>query len=400
MEKGQKGCVMAIEKLPNGKFRAVIVVCRKEGVRKRISKSFPTKKEASLWESQKKIEKARGTLQDLTESSTFYSVADSYLKNEVYSKSPNTIKSVKQALDGHILNEIGALQIHTISPMVIQNLQTLLIGKGLENKNVNYQIRIVSMIFKYAIEGLLQLSIKNPTKAINDLPVQREIKKVKYLNDTQLKTLQKGIKGNYYESLILFLINHGLRISEAAALQVNKYDPDEQSIIIDQQFHPYIARATEPKYKGAFVLGPLKSCNPRLIYLNKSTNKIIKNEIKNKKESEFIFKPKRCSEKDIRTIVLKRGNRPKTIKTHVINSKPWGFNKEVFRPIMESLDLAGFSVHNLRDTCGTHFYSKTLDLKATAELLGHKSTKTTEIYANVMITSKKRYAGVFEVGNE
>jgi site-specific recombinase XerD len=40
--------------------------------------------------------------------------------------------------------------------------------------------------------------------------------------------------------------------------------------------------------------------------------------------------------------------------------------------------------HKLRHTFATHYYDKTKDLRRLQEILGHSSSKTTDIYAHIL----------------
>jgi site-specific recombinase XerD len=61
--------------------------------------------------------------------------------------------------------------------------------------------------------------------------------------------------------------------------------------------------------------------------------------------------------------------------------------ESVYRVFKEALHRAGIKkdvgVHSLRHSYATHLHECGLDIRYIQELLGHRSTRTTEIYTNV-----------------
>ena len=61
--------------------------------------------------------------------------------------------------------------------------------------------------------------------------------------------------------------------------------------------------------------------------------------------------------------------------------------ESVYRVFKQALQKAGINkevgVHSLRHSYATHLHESGLDIRYIQELLGHKSTRTTEIYTHV-----------------
>lgn len=391
-----------LEKLPSGNVRAIIYISTLKGERTRITRTFKSRKEAKIWHAQKTMDKAKGLLNGvkshLEESATFLALSKEYLKSVSVSRSPNTIISYRNQLSKHVFDEIGMMKMYTIKPFHIKNLQSYLVTKELSNKHINQVLKIVRSVFNYAIKGVPQLDLKDPTIPIESLKVQKKLKRRKYMSEKEIGVLIKSLKGNHYKDIIVFLLNHGTRISETSALRVSDFNAKEKSLSIEGQLHPYLPVLNEPALKQAFVLGNLKTCEPRKIYLNETSLEIIKRNIVGKSSRDFIFKPKRKYASNLKTIILKRGANPKIIKTHLVNPRSHGFNKEVFKPILEKAGIdRDFTVHNLRDTFATHFYMKTKDLYALKKTLGHLSITSTQVYVDIFEDSERAYADVHEV---
>jgi len=62
-------------------------------------------------------------------------------------------------------------------------------------------------------------------------------------------------------------------------------------------------------------------------------------------------------------------------------------SESVYRVFKSALEKAGIrkevGVHSLRHSYATHLHESGLDIKYIQELLGHKNTRTTEIYTHV-----------------
>lgn len=381
---------MSIEKLPQGKWRAHVYIGKRKGKRVNASKTFDSYRDAKLWETQTKTDVLKGEKRvKLSEFSTFNSLADAYLKSIISRVSPSTYTNYKNKLEAFILEAFGVVQINTITIQKVEEFKEDLLCDGLEKKNINYILGVLSNVFEYGINMGPQLDIKNPVKGVHRFKIQKEIKEIKYIEDTG--PFLSACEGNHYEPLILLLLNTGMRISEACALQVSSFDKRRESLKVNQQFHKYEKREGEPVLKGAFILGPLKGSEARLIPLNQKMMGILNEITKGKSQTDFIFTPKRKNNSDLRPIIFKRGKRPKYEMLHVVNPKSTGFSREVLQPLLESVGLYGYSVHNLRDTFATHFYDITRDLNALRKLLGHKKISTTQVYADIFETKAKEY---------
>ena len=383
---------MSIERLESGKWRARVYLSKKGGKRRNVTKTFDSLRDAKIWEAQTHADILKGDKRKkISEFSTFQTLINQYLKTIELKVSPNTYSNYKNKLEAYVEERLGPLQINTVTVDLIEEMKEDLLYDGLEKKNINYILGVVSNVFEFGINRGPQLDIKNPVKAVYRFKIQGQIKAHKYIKDTT--ELTKAIKGSYYEDFILLLLNTGLRISEACALQVKAYDKENQRLLVSQQFHRYKAREEndEPHLPGAFLLGGVKGVEARYVPLNKKMISILDKKTKGLKPNDFIFTPERKSERDLRTIVFKRGKRPQIKRLHVINHVSTGFSREVLVPILERVGLYGYSVHDLRHTFATHFYDVNRDLNALRKILGHKKISTTQVYADIFETKGKEY---------
>lgn len=173
-----------------------------------------------------------------------------------------------------------------------------------------------------------------------------------YLSLSEAKKVQKVYEHSYKVSdirnnaIIRLILNCGLRLSEAANLNIDDLNLPESKFV---------------------VIG--KGNKERTCYLNKPTKEAIEDYLKyrnkivieNKKHKDALFisnQNKRLSKRQIRTIV-----------------------KEAYKKA--ELDETKYATHTLRHTCATLLYRNGTDIKTIQEVLGHVQIDTTEIYTHL-----------------
>ena len=220
----------------NGYTYEVNFTFKEHGVTKRhFKRGFATKKEAELYEIEKKneiqkkgklIKKKNITLNEAFNEFLLYGSAQ-YQENTIY----NTRK------DWHYFKEnLGLMQINEITYAVLQSYFNNRIENGLStNKNIR---KTLNRVFVYCIRQ--QYIDKNPLQFVvvkgEDRSKKKELISQDDLNKILFELSQKQ-EFNYKAYIIAILIGYytGLRVSEALAL--NKQDVlfSENKIIIDKK---------------------------------------------------------------------------------------------------------------------------------------------------------------------
>jgi site-specific recombinase XerD len=158
-------------------------------------------------------------------------------------------------------------------------------------------------------------------------------------------------------ALIVFLLNTGLRISEATGLRVKDVDFETGEFKIKEG-------------KGGFER--INYLNPKVLAKLLYWREHEQSEIMHK--SEFLFPNL-------------KGNRLSVLQFQVALKKiarKVGIEKNVYP-------------HLLRHTAGSYFYRREFDIRATQEFLGHKSISSTQIYTKISPKDLKEKVQRFEI---
>jgi site-specific recombinase XerD len=176
---------------------------------------------------------------------------------------------------------------------------------------------------------------------------------VKYLTKTEERELLKSIKGRYSQrdkAIIKLAVNTGLRVSELCGLtlsDVNKNGRAKDELTVRKEI--------------------AKGKRERTIPLNDKAKQAIEELLEWNKKENFRQSP------GSRLIISQKGEEMT--------------RQQIQRIIKQAREEAGLDIkatpHTLRHTFATNIYGKTNNLRIVQKLLGHRSIKTTEIYADV-----------------
>ena len=175
---------------------------------------------------------------------------------------------------------------------------------------------------------------------------------IKYLTDQEERQLLRGIKGRHRQRdkyILTLALNTGLRVSELCGLTLS-------DVKNGRIRHEVLVRREIAKGK-----------TPREIPLNKKARQAIR--------ALITWNG---------THKLKQDPQSKLL----VSQKGRGITRQQVQRIIKGarekahLDLVA-TPHTLRHTFATRLYGKTNNLRVVQKLLGHRSVKTTEIYADV-----------------
>lgn len=177
-------------------------------------------------------------------------------------------------------------------------------------------------------------------KLLYDIPRPKKEKKLpNVLSHSEVLSILESISNYKHKSILALVYSAGLRVSEVVNLKINDIDSDRMLIHVIQG----------------------KGRKDRYTMLSQFALEILREYAKNERLKEWLFRGGKdgthITERSVQKVF---GNA----------SKKANINKKV-------------SVHTLRHSFATHLLEGGTDLRYIQELLGHKSSKTTELYTHV-----------------
>lgn len=265
---------------------------------------------------------------------------------EIDGKSENTIRSYQNTIH-QFLNFTGPESIEESNCCEI--IQKYKIHLKRDKKYKNSSLRTSTTIIKRYLEytGHNCQNVTLP-KLGKQLP--------KYLSEEDIRKLLSAPEGLYEirdKSILRLLYASGLRVSELTGL--NKDD-----ILFDE---------------GILKVNNGKGSKDRQVYFDQGTGQLLKK------------------------MIYKRSRKGRVNKSPALFTNRYG-NRLSTRSVQKMVKSAGYSAgikqkvtpHILRHSFAAHYLTKSNDIKAVQQLLGHESLNTTQIYTEISNNDlKKRY---------
>lgn len=212
------------------------------------------------------------------------------------------------------------------------------LGRIHKPASVNRMRSALSSVMKFAIQR--RYIRKNP---VMDVPTRAENNRItRWLNDDERKRLIRAAQGSLWEKLyliILLAITTGARKGELLSLRWEKIDFKNRT----------------------YLLHHTKNGDPRVLTFPPNA---IQGLMKYRQQSGLVFASIRKPD------------------------KPMEFNKHWKKALLEA-GIEKFRFHDLRHTAASYLVMNGATLQETAQVLGHKSTITTERYAHLSHAHKR-----------
>lgn len=210
-------------------------------------------------------------------------------------------------------------------------LATLLEERKRSHAYVSQALSSIKFLFKHVLrQNIDSMDIPRPKKE-NKLP--------QVLSQAEVAKVLSTVKNIKHRAILILTYSAGLRVSEVAKLTLNDLHPDRKLIRIKQG----------------------KGKKDRYSLLSDTAMGVLNEYISYYKPQKWLFS----------------GEDP---ETHVSERTVQVIFKNTLAKAGIKKDL---SVHSLRHSFATHLLESGTDLRYIQELLGHKSSKTTEIYTHV-----------------
>lgn len=271
-----------------------------------------------------------------------------------------TYERYKLIIKQHIKDKIGGMELHDLSPLVLQSFITELLqsgnrktGKGLSANSVNAIISVIQSSLKTAhLLGLTKEYIADKLKR----PKLKE-KPVECFTLVEQKQIEQAIlngkKGKLYG--ILLCLYSGLRIGELIALQWSDIDFTKGILTVSKSCHD--------GKDGLVIDEPKTSYSRRVIPLPKQLLPILRS-------------------------VKKRSDSSSVVSANGSTVSVRSYQRS-FELLLKKLKIPHKGFHSLRHTFATRAIECGMDVKTLSEILGHKNpTVTLNRYAHSLMEHK------------
>lgn len=295
---------------------------------------------------------------------------------------PNTRQSMEGHIKNHILPAFGSYKLHKLTTPVIQrqvNEWARNANSGVDGAFANYSLlnNINRRILQFAVS--LQLIPFNPTReVIVPRKKQNEEKKIKFFNNSELKSFLEYLEGldlssfeNLFDyTLYRFLLATGCRIGEALSLEWADVDLDSASININKTLNRYM-ETNPPKSKAGL----------RIIDIDSDTVAMLK-EYKKRQQME----------------AWKLGRTETVVFTPFVRKYEHNYAVGIrLRKHFENADVPNIGFHGFRHTHATIMIYAGIEPKDLQYRLGHSNISITlDTYVHATKEGAKKAPSIFE----
>ncbi|MGF7185522.1 site-specific recombinase XerD [Desulfitispora alkaliphila] len=242
-------------------------------------------------------------------------------------------KTIK-VYSSHVRRLVRHFDVHPKKINKDQIKQYLLLMMEEKEVSHSYLNQVISAI-KFYYSKVLNIS-----NLALDLPRPKKEKKLPdILSEEEIIEIIENVENPKYRVILLLIYSAGLRIGEVVRLKINDIDSKRNLIHVRNG----------------------KGCKDRYTVLSTVTLEALRIYVANYKPDNWLF-PGVESGKHLNVRSIQ--------KVFAQACKNSGIKKEI-------------TVHTLRHSFATHLLESGTDLRYIQELLGHQSTKTTEIYTHV-----------------
>lgn len=264
-------------------------------------------------------------------------------------------------------SKLGELNVSKITPLVIKEFYNKIVESGLSSTTCH--------MIKLIIDGMFALALteeyiaKNKIKNIKIISKQQK-KVVLPLSISEQKLVLKYSKNSYY-NLYTLILNTGLRIGEALALNPNDIDFENMVLNVDKTIHYHSAKGYYDNGTKHYI-GSTKSGKSRKVPLNiHAKNALLDQlEIRNKMQTFNVEEA---------LLFVTRNGKPMSYIAidQNLNQLIERINKK------EKTNIRQISSHVLRHTFATRCYEAGIPLIVIQNYLGHSDINiTASIYVD------------------
>lgn len=328
------------------KYRAIVSVMD-NGVRRKVSKTFPTKKEATEWATIMEADKFQNKkiiASSMTFADWFKMWMENYKKSEVRESTYAAYKSDYNV----ILKYFGNTTLAELTYPLLQSTLDKIGKKKKQGSLANLVIKIRASLKEAKYEQYIKTDIYSRLKPHGI----RVDKKANVLSATEFEKLQSYLYQNYQNNLvngaILIALETGMRIGEILALNSKDVSATFQTIVINKSLSHATCKITPPKNKHSI----------RTIKITKELANVI---------GSYGYHEHRIFNVSSDTI------------------------RRNLDEIIELLNLTPITTHGLRHSHASYLLYRGISINYVSARLGHANVSITQrVYAHMLKEEKQR----------
>jgi integrase/recombinase XerD len=244
--------------------------------------------------------------------------------------SASTLKSYKGLFE-EFINHYHKYDIKNIDEkMIIAFMQYLVIERKVSTSYQNQSINSIKFYYERVLGGQRKIYLVERPRKEKTLP--------EVLSEEEFVSVIQKIDNIKHKAVVLLIYSAGLRLSEVVNLRIKDIDSKRMKVFVQQA----------------------KGRKDRYTLLSKKVLPVLRDYFKEYKPKEWLFegaKGRQYSVSSVQSIVKAAYERA-------------GIKKKV-------------STHTLRHSFGTHLLENGTDLRYIQSLMGHESSKTTELYTHI-----------------
>lgn len=339
--------IFRIRKDKNGRNRyQYIIELHRKGKRIFKSKTFDTKREALQWEKKFLYEVDAGIItKESIKKRTLSSVIQKYIEN-VLPQRPKNARNVKHHLKWWE-KQIGHMQLSEITPAICAECRDLLLkevgpkGKVRKGATALRYIATMSAVFECSVKDWMWI-LQNPLRAIKKpSPGRRKTRFFTLEEISKIRDLCASSNSTYMLAIFTIAIHSGMRRGEILSLKWENinFEGKEIHLSTSKNGEPRDIAMTSEVYKTLFSLA-----------ISQGVGKI-----------GLVFPSP------------KNPNKPVDIKS-------------TFERILNKAGIVGGTFHTIRHSTCTYLASLNISPTLIARIVGHKDSRTTDIYIDAVKT--------------
>lgn len=244
--------------------------------------------------------------------------------------SEKTLKTYQNAFE-EFINYYKEVDLKAIDEkMILEFMRYLVIERKVSESYQNQVINAIKFYYEKVLRGERKNYLIDRPKKEKTLPT--------VLNEEEIKLLLNKTENLKHKAILMMAYSAGLRLGELINLKIKDIDSKRMQIRVEQA----------------------KGKKDRYTILSKKMLAILREYFSRYKPKEWLFEGEKGGQYAARSI-------QKVVK---LSASKAGIKKNV-------------GVHTLRHTFATHLLENGTDLRYIQSLLGHESSKTTEIYTHI-----------------